>query len=112
MCGNSVNYLLSEPSERRYKRELVARFDAEEITTLHILLRDSLRSNRSSQCLRHHVQSLDFLTASLAIATFKVKGLGFPSLSGRGREGLSHRGLDPRSPANINTEVQRHRENN
>ena len=41
----------SEPSERRNKRELVARFRLDKMPILRTVLRDSLRSNRSSHRL-------------------------------------------------------------
>ena len=52
------------------KRELVARFVSEGISTLRTELRDSLRSNRSSLRLRRRSQSLHSLADTFAIATF------------------------------------------
>ena len=52
------------------KRELVARFVPEGISTLRTELRDSLRSNRSSLLLRSRSQSLHSLASTFAIATF------------------------------------------
>ena len=52
------------------KRDHVARFDADIIKVLRTVLRDSLRSNRSSHRLRRRSQSPDYMAASLAIATF------------------------------------------
>ena len=51
------------------KRELVARFVPEGISTLRTELRDSLRSNRSSLLLRSRSQSLHSLASTFAIAT-------------------------------------------
>ena len=61
--------LLSVPTERRSKRELVARSVSEGISTLRTELRDSLRSNKSSLLLRSRSQSLHSLADTLAIAT-------------------------------------------
>ena len=54
------------------KRDHVARSDVEEISTLSTVLRDSLRSNRSSHLLRSRTQSLYFLATSPAIATLRA----------------------------------------
>ena len=81
MCGNSVNYLLSEPSERRYKRELVARFRLDKMPILPTVLRDSLRSNRSSHRLRRRTQSSHFIANLLAIATLYGKRADTNSLN-------------------------------
>ena len=72
----------------RTKRDHAARFESDKITIPHILLRDSLRSNRSSQWLRHHVRSLDFITSPLAIAAIFSLAFDF----------CPHRGLDPLIP--------------
>ena len=46
-------FFFSPPGEKKQpKRELVARSDVEEISTLSTVLRDSLRSDRSSHRLR------------------------------------------------------------
>ena len=81
MCDNSVNYLLSEPSERRYKRELVARFRLDKMPILPTVLRDSLRSNRSSHRLRRRTQSSHFIANLLAIATLYGKRADTNSLN-------------------------------
>ena len=56
------------------KRELVARFVPEGISTLRTELRDSLRSNRSSLLLRSRSQSLHSLASTFAIATLYGQG--------------------------------------
>ena len=81
MCDNSVNYLLSEPSERRYKRELVARFRLDKMPILPTVLRDSLCSNRSSHRLRRRTQSSHFIANLLAIATLYGKRADTNSLN-------------------------------
>ena len=64
-------FFFSPPGEKKEpKRELVARSDADIIKVLRTVLRDSLRSNRSSHRLRRRSQSPDYMAASLAIATF------------------------------------------
>ena len=63
-------FFFSVPTEKKEpKRELVARFVSEGISTLRTELRDSLRSNRSSLLLRSRSQSLHSLADTLAIAT-------------------------------------------
>ena len=81
MCDNSVNYLLSDASERRYKRELVARFRLDKMPILPTVLRDSLRSNRSSHRLRRRTQSSHFIANLLAIATLYGKRADTNSLN-------------------------------
>ena len=56
----------------RTKRDHVARFRLDKISILRTVLRDSLRSNRSSHLLRSRTQSLYFLATSPAIATLRA----------------------------------------
>ncbi len=88
------------------KRELVARFVPEGISTLRTELRDSLRSNRSSLLLRSRSQSLHSLASTFAIATIYGQGaacLLSPLQLPQGGRDLCyltfvfcpHRGLDP-----------------
>ena len=63
-------FFFSVPTEKKQpKRELAARSGSEQITALRTVLRDSLRSNRSSHRLRRRTQSLYFFATSPAIAT-------------------------------------------
>ncbi len=64
------------PEKKQPKRELVARFGLDKMSVLHTVLRDSLRSNRSSHRLRRRVQSPHFIAIPLAIATLGVHLLG------------------------------------
>ena len=66
-------FFFSPPGEKKQpKRELVARSDVEEISTLSTVLRDSLRSNKSSHRLRRRVQSPHFIANPFAIATLRA----------------------------------------
>ena len=70
-------FFFSVPTEKKQpKRELAARSGSEQITALRTVLRDSLRSNRSSHRLRRRVQSPHFIAIPLAIATLGVHLLG------------------------------------
>ena len=54
------------------KRDHVARSGQNKSDSSKTVLRDSLRSNRSSHCLRQRFSVLAFVTFPLAIATFKA----------------------------------------
>ena len=57
------------PEKKEPKRELVARFRLDKMSSLRSVLRDSLRSNKSSHRLRRRTQSSHFIANLLAIAT-------------------------------------------
>ena len=62
----------------RTKRDHVARFRLDKISILRTVLRDSLRSNRSSHRLQRRTQSSYFIANLLAIATpYTLRG-GIP----------------------------------
>ncbi len=64
----------------RTKRDHVARFRLDKISILRTVLRDSLRSNRSSHRLQRRTQSSYFIANLLAIATpYTLRG-GIPRL--------------------------------
>ena len=61
------------------KRDHVARFRLDKISILRTVLRDSLRSNRSSHRLQRRTQSSYFIANLLAIATPYTLHGGYPA---------------------------------
>ena len=74
----NLTFFFSPPGEKKEpKRELVARFDVEEISTLSTVLRDSLRSDRSSHHLKVPclvVAFLSYISRYRNLVRSKVEG--------------------------------------
>ena len=64
-----IYVLLSVSAERRNQERPCCTLRVRQNVVLHTVLRDSLRSNRSSHLLRSRVQSPHFIPSSPAIAT-------------------------------------------
>ena len=96
------------PEKKQPKRELVARFGLDKMSVLHTVLRDSLRSNRSSHRLRRRVQSPHFIANPYAIATIKSPSQASPKGRGKKPLQLPRRGREIRRNLIPATEPESH----